>query len=434
MAKQLEHVLYVYMNGIQVGVLQQLPNDLSFVYQDDWLHNKNARPISLSMPLREETYIGDVVYNYFDNLLPDSVLIRKRIQARFQIKTNECFDVLSYIGSDCVGALQFLKEQKDFNQLKIKAKKIDNVAIADLLKNYQSAPLGMGALSNFRISIAGAQEKTALLWYQDQWYVPEENTPTSHIIKLPIGMIKHSNIDLSDSVENEWLCLKILSAYDLPVNEASIEYFEKTKALVVERFDRVWDKDKKWLLRLPQEDFCQVLGMPSSLKYESDGGPGIIQIMKILEGSKAVKTDRYQFMKTVFLFWILGAIDGHAKNFSILIEAGGRYKLTPIYDVISAYPLAIKRQLEWKELKMAMSLKSKNTHYHWHNMTLEHWLTMADKCQFPKEEMYNIINEVCDKMEFVIKTVSELLPAMFPFDISQAIFDGMRKCKSKIKH
>lgn len=433
MTKQLKHVLYVYMNGIQVGILQQLSNNLAFTYEDDWLHNENSRPISLSMPLREEAYVGDIVYNYFDNLLPDNVLIRKRIQARFQIKTNECFDVLSYIGADCVGALQFIKTPQDLKSHQIKAIKIDSKGIEKLLKNYQSAPLGMDISSNFRISIAGAQEKTALLWYQNQWYLPEGNTPTSHIFKLPIGMINHSNIDLSDSVENEWLCLKILSAFDLPTNEASIEYFEETKALVVKRFDRVWDEDKKWLFRLPQEDFCQVLGIPSSLKYESDGGPGIAQIMKILEGSKNVKIDRYQFMKSTFVFWILGAIDGHAKNFSVAIEAGGRYKLTPIYDVISAYPLATMRQLDWKELKMAMSLKSQNTHYHWYNIQLRHWFSMADKCQFAKDDMQKIIDEVFGNIDSVIAEVSDLLPATFPHDISNAIFDGMRKCKSRIK-
>ena len=75
---------------------------------------------------------------------------------------------------------------------------------------------------DFRISIAGAQEKTALLWHQEKWCLPQSTTPTSHIIKLPIGQIKHAGIDLSESIENEWLCLKILSAYNLPVNHAKI--------------------------------------------------------------------------------------------------------------------------------------------------------------------------------------------------------------------
>ncbi len=424
--------LYLYMNGIQVGILQQLSNDLKFTYVKEWLQDENARPISLSMPLRESSFSGDIVYNYFDNLLPDNVSIRKRIQARFQARTNECFELLSYIGADCVGALQFLRKPEEIDIENIQASKIDDETIAKLLKNYQSAPLGMDVNSNFCISIAGAQEKTALLWYKNQWYLPQKHTPTSHIIKLPIGYIKHANIDLNESVENEWLCLKILSMYDLPANEAAIQYFHDVKTLVVKRFDRNWAPKKQWLFRLPQEDLCQVLGVPSSLKYESDGGPGIAQVMKVLEGSNNVLADRQQFMKSVFLFWILGAIDGHAKNFSIMIEAGGRYHLSPLYDVMSAYPVAAKRQLEWKELKMGMALKGKNTHYHWYNIQLRHWLSMADKCKFPQENMQAIIDEIFDKMEEVISKVTQLLPSNFPAHISDPIFEGMRKVKKRV--
>lgn len=427
--KQLTHELYVYLNGSVAGILQQLKNDLRFTYDPDWLNKSDARPVSLSMPLREAPYNGDIVYNYFDNLLPDSVLIRKRIQTRFQTKTNESFELLSYIGADCVGALQFLKEKQKLDVNKINAKKIDKKSIANLLKQYKTAPLGMQENSNFRISIAGAQEKTALLRYQNQWYLPEGATPTTHLIKLPIGMIPHANIDLSESVENEWLCLKILSAYGLPTNETTIEYFDEVKALVVKRFDRAWEKNEKSLIRLPQEDMCQVLGIPSSLKYESDGGPGMMEIMKVLEGSRTSQSDRYRFMKSVFLFWVLGAIDGHAKNFSVFIETGGRYRLTPLYDVMSAYPIAAKRQLEWKDLKMAMSLKSKNNHYHWHSIQLRHWLTMADQCQFAQHDMKTIMDEVFDRMDEIIEIVSQDLTLQFPAYISEPLFKGMRKLR-----
>jgi len=91
---------------------------------------------------------------------------------------------------------------------------------------------------DFRISIAGAQEKMALLWHNNQWQRPIGATPTSHILKLPIGKIEHNNIDLSDSNENEWLCLEILRAFGLPVPEIKIETFEDMKALIVKRFDR----------------------------------------------------------------------------------------------------------------------------------------------------------------------------------------------------
>jgi len=433
MARKKTHQnLYVYMNGIHVGILtRESSGILVFTYDNDWLSWEGTRPISLSMPLTEIPYKGQVVECYFDNLLPDSDIIRKRIQARFSMPSDNCFDLLSHIGADCIGALQLLTQSKVTNIKKIQANPISDKDIAKLLKHYQTAPLGMDRETDFRISIAGAQEKTALLWHQEKWYLPQGSTPTNHIIKLPIGYIKHSNIDLTDSIENEWLCLKILSAYHLPVNYARIVNFDDVKTLIVERFDRRWAENGKWLMRLPQEDLCQALGIAPGLKYESDGGPGIQSIMDLLLGSQNALTDRIQLMKTVFLFWVMGATDGHAKNFSISIEPQGRYKLTPLYDVISAYPIADKRQLEWRALKMAMSLKGKNRHYLWSNFQIRHWLSTAVQCQFSETIMQNIMDDVFDNMENVISQVADSLPNHFPEQISESIFAGMRQIKNR---
>jgi len=430
--KKQQQTLYVYMNGIRVGTLaRELNNTLTFTYDQDWLIWDGARPISLSMPLTEIPYKGHLVDCYFDNLLPDSNLIRKRIQARFSVPSDNCFDLLAQIGTDCIGALQLLTQVKVTNVKTVRANPINDKNIATLLKHYQTAPLGMDRETDFRISIAGAQEKTALLWHQNKWFLPQGTTPTNYIIKLPIGQIKHSGIDLSDSVENEWLCLKILAAYNLPVNDAHIVNFEDVKTLVISRFDRRWSEDGKWIIRLPQEDLCQALGVAPGLKYESDGGPGIQAIMNFLLGSQNALLDRKQFMKSVFLFWVMGAIDGHAKNFSISIESQGRYQLTPLYDVMSAYPLAAKRQLEWRDLKMAMALKSKNKHYLWSNIQIRHWFAMAAQCQFPESIMQNIIDDVFDNMETVINQVTVSLPKNFPKQISEPIFNGMRQIKNR---
>lgn len=426
------HQLYVYMNGIHVGILaREYTNQLIFIYDKSWLSNEYSRPISLSMPLTEAPYKGDLVEHYFDNLLPDSRVIRERIQTRFQAPSEKCFDLLSEIGADCVGALQLLTNPQTTNIKEIKATPINDAEIAKLLKQYRTAPLGMDRNRDFRISIAGAQEKTALLWHNNQWNLPQGVTPTSHIIKLPIGKINHSNIDLTGSVENEWLCLKILAAYDMPVNNAEITVFQDVNTLVVERFDRHWSEDRTWLMRLPQEDMCQALGKSAANKYENEGGPGINEIMDILTGSVNAINDRRIFMKAVFLYWVIGAIDGHGKNFSISIEPKGRYKLTPLYDVISAYPLASKRQLEWKELKMAMSLNGKNIHYHWNEIQPRHWLETAKKCQLSERIMQEIIDETFENMETVISEVEKIIPVVFPKETSEPIFIGMRKLRDR---
>lgn len=426
--------LYVYMNGRKVGCLTRSASGrLLFTYGQEWLDSELRRPLSLSMPLTPEAYAGDVVESYFDNLLPDSQPIRNRIQARFAAGSNRCFDLLWHVGRDCVGALQLFPEDiTAVDVQRVEAVPLSDAEIADILRNYQTMPLGMGRDRDFRISIAGAQEKTAFLLHEDKWCLPVGTTPTSHIFKLPIGMIVHSGMDLSDSVENEWLCHLILKEYGLSVAHAEIRTFDNVKVLVVERFDRRWAEDRSWLIRLPQEDMCQALGVPPALKYESDGGPGMERIMTLLLGSSEGLTDRKTFMTLQVLFWLMGAIDGHAKNFSVFLMPGGNYRLTPAYDVISAYPLLAKRQLKRQNLKMAMAVKGKSSHYQWQKILHRHWLSMAARCRFPVEEMAAVIDELLERMDEVIANVSSRLPASFPSDVGAAIFDGMRDARDRM--
>jgi serine/threonine-protein kinase HipA len=425
--------LFVYMNDYEVGeYIQHKSGAQEFIYSDAWIeHAALAVPLSLSLPLTEKKHKGDKVYNYFENLLPDSKDIRKRIQARFGAKTDKPFDLLSSIGKDCIGAIQLMSEKADVNVKNISGTPLSENVIAEELKNYKTLPLGMSQDNEFRISLAGAQEKTALLWHDRQWQRPIGATPTTHIFKLPIGKIEHSGIDLSDSVENEWLCLEILRAFGLPVPKVEIENFEDIRVLIVERFDRELADDKNWIIRLPQEDMCQANGIAPGLKYESDGGPGISNIMDILKSSIHPEADRKQFMQSVFLFCLLGAIDGHAKNFSIFLKQGGRFQLTPVYDVISAYPLADKRQLEYQDIKMAMALHSKNTHYHWDKIMRRHWFAESKKVDFPEATMKDIIDESISKVDNVITEISSSLPNDFPKHISDPIFENMKKAALK---
>ena len=169
---------------------------------------------------------------------------------------------------------------------------------------------------DFRISVAGAQEKTALLRMGEQWCIPQGATPTTHIIKLPIGEIKQPM--------RRWICVKAwimsICAWRWPENwawrcrEAEIITTPRIRALAVTRFDRRWAQEGRVLLRLPQEDLCQAFGLPSAMKYESDSGPGIAAIMTFLLGSSEALKDRYDFMKFMVFQWLTGATDGHAKT------------------------------------------------------------------------------------------------------------------------
>ncbi|MDC0357776.1 type II toxin-antitoxin system HipA family toxin [Oligoflexia bacterium] len=425
--------LYVHMNGHAVGTLTQLSRGtLEFTYFEAWLQSDLRRPISLSLPLSPTSYTGDIVYNFFDNLLPDNLDIRERIQKKYNAKTSQSFDLLSHIGRDCVGALQLCPNPSPVDVRTITADKVCEEEIAHIIRNYGSNPLGMNADDEFRISIAGVQEKTALLKQADGWYRPRQATPTTHIIKLPIGFIQHQNMDLSDSVENEWLCQEIIRAFGVPIAKSSPELFSGEKVLVVERFDRKWAEDHSWIVRIPQEDMCQVFHTAPALKYESDGGPGIEQIMNLLVGSTKSQADRETFLTAQLLFWLLAAIDGHAKNFSIVLEQGGAFQLTPLYDVISAYPLIAKNQLQLQKISLAMALTSRNRHYRWNEIQKRHLLSTAKRCRFSEVTMQAIIDRVCDQLDDVIAKVEQLLPVSFPDSVATPIFDGMRKAKAQL--
>ncbi|WP_305458328.1 type II toxin-antitoxin system HipA family toxin [Photobacterium leiognathi] len=424
-------VLTVAMNGILVGSLTKASSGaISFQYDPSWLSRPGARAISLSMPLRHDAYHGDIPYNFFDNLLPDNEEIRSRIQSRFQAATKRPFDLLSTIGGDCVGAIQLYPPQHSLQDVRqIQAEPLTESRMAQVLRGYQSdAPLGMlDDMDDFRISIAGAQEKTGLLWYQDQWHLPLGSTSTSHILKLPIGILPHKNIDLSDSCENEWLCLKIAAAFGFEVNDANIIYVEEIKALALTRFDRRWSQDGSWLMRLPQEDMCQALGVAPALKYESDGGPNIASIMQFLLGSRTSTQDREVFFKAQILFWLLAAIDGHGKNFSLFLEPESRYSMTSLYDIISAYPLMDSNSIPKQKAKMAMALTGTKKYYKWQTIQPRHFLSTAKAVGFSTQRANELMSEMKNQAPSVIEKVRQQLPNDFPTEISESIFNGVLK-------
>lgn len=152
--------LTVLMNGIPVGRLNRSAKGIiSFGYDEDWLSDRNRRPLSLSLPLTTQVYSGDRVENYFDNLLPDNMTLRNRLQARVGASSTRAFDLLSHIGRDCVGAVQLVPEGETPNVKMITADRVDETKIEDILKSYAAMPLGVDIDADFRLSVAGPRKK-----------------------------------------------------------------------------------------------------------------------------------------------------------------------------------------------------------------------------------------------------------------------------------
>jgi len=424
------------MNGELVGHwTARIAGPYDFTYAQEWLDSPSVRPLSLSMPLRapQQPYRGTVVRAFFDNLLPDSEQIRQRIQARYGTASTEPFHLLAEVGRDCIGAVQLLPEDRQPEDLKrIDGEPVSDDEIEGLLVN-AVAPGRLQDEDDFRISLAGTQEKTAFLYHKGRWFKPKGSTPTTHIFKLPMGMMGAAGIDLSTSVENEWLCAQILREYGISIARCERAQFGNQRVLVVERFDRRLASDKNWIVRLPQEDMCQATGTPSAQRYESDGGPGIRTIMDLLLGSDNSEADRQDFFRTQLLFWMLCAIDGHAKNFSVFIEAGGGYRLTPRYDVLSAYPFLGHgaNRLPRERARMAMAWLGVNRHYRWHEIMRRHIEETARRCGLG-ETVKGILSGLIEATPRVTETVSKLLPQDFPAHVSEPILKGLHDAADRL--
>lgn len=427
-------ILGVWMNGLQVGRWKVNTQGVhEFKYERSWLDSEDARPISLSLPLAPADYAygGKLVESFFDNLLPDSSEIRQRIRSRYGASSVSTFDLLAEVGRDCVGAIQLLRDgEEPVGTKRIEAREVDSSEIEAILQGVtQATGIGLRSIDDsFRISIAGAQEKTALLYHDGSWKVPLGATPTTHILKLPLGKIGGLGIDMRGSVENEWLCSRLAESLGLKTARCEVGRFGDATVLVVERFDRRPAPDGSWIMRLPQEDFCQVTGTASTGKYESDGGPGIEGIMRLLLGSQDAAKDRADFLKAQIFFWLIAAPDGHAKNFSVFIERGGRFRLTPLYDIMSAYPVMGHGSglLPPEKLKLAMAFFGKNRHYEWAKIGPRHIRETARRCGMG-EAIDEIIEALTASIPQAVAKLSATLPPGFPDEIAGPIFKGIEQ-------
>jgi serine/threonine-protein kinase HipA len=296
-------------------------------------------------------------------------------------------------------------------------------------------PLGQDdELDDLRLSIAGAQEKSALLWHQGQWQRPLGSTPTTHILKLPMGLVGAMRADMRTSVENEWLCSRIMQGFGLPVAQCEIAQFEDMKVLVVERFDRRPSADGNWIVRLPQEDFCQATGTSPLQKYQADAGPGISKIMEILLGSELAEQDRLNFFKTQLVFWLLAATDGHAKNFSIFHLPGGRFRATPLYDVLSAHPIlgTGANTLAPQRAELAMAVRGTQNYYNLRQIQRRHWLHHSGQVGLGTAAAEGVIEELLVAVDGVVASAYAQIPAGYPMDLADAILQGLVRQRDRL--
>jgi len=427
----------VWLAGHLAGELRRTrTGEVQFAYSPSWCVRPDVYPLSYSLPLSHGTDVqaGPHVAAFFENLLPDSDRIRARLARGFEAASTTAFDLLTVLGRDCAGAIEVTSGMA-FPASASAGAALSRAELAEILR---CATGGAGAADNDvhlpAVALAGAQEKTAFAKVEGAWYMPSAGRPSTHIFKVPLGLVGNMRADMSASVENEWLCAQLLAAYGLPVAGCEIEVFEGQKALVVERFDRRLDRRGGETVRVHQEDLCQAAGVAPEYKYESDGGPGIARALRLMQAKGVSEEDQHVFFTAQILFWMMGATDGHAKNFSLVLEGGRPPRLAPLYDVLSIYPILGQgaNQMAWQRAKLAMAIRSKNTHYHLKNILRRHWGGMAARCGL-NLDVEALLSKLVDRTPKVLACCGEGLPPGFPVRVADTIFTGLTLSAAKLK-
>ena len=317
-----DEALDLYWGEQHVGRLYDT-QPLSFTYRQEWLETPGASSLSPRLPVTQQAHSGDDVLAYFENLLPEGEL-RRYIELSHH--TTTIFGLLKSVGGDTASGYLLLPQGEAPQPARYRQTSWQ--AIKTLLDNDMQGELPGQLVHNARISLAGAQYKLLLMIGNDgRPAIPEGSAPSSHLLKPDITGLK----GVWCSALNETLCMQLAAALSLNVAETSFQ--PETRACLIKRYDRVPDEHGN-LQRYHQLDFCQLAGTPSTLKYESDGGPSLIQCRQLLQRAGAPAKDLQRLIRWFFYNLLIGNNDSHAKNLSLLQTPQG-VRLAPFYDLMS---------------------------------------------------------------------------------------------------
>ncbi|EOX3117455.1 HipA domain-containing protein [Vibrio parahaemolyticus] len=416
-------ILYAHAtnNNMLVGqFVQRSKTNLSFSYSDEWLAYDSAFPLSLSLPLVRGECSSLNALNFIHNLLPDLKEERLSLAQSVGVQSNDAFNLLSKVGHDCTGGISFT-ENREAPNLGWEYREISASELNELVTQRKSF---LPFFGGYRPCISGTQRKTTLTRLNGKWYVPQGKSISSHIIKYPMDTIAQSNsvLDMSSSVENEFICTQIAKELGFKVPDMEIITTESgAKALAVKRFDRCFGDGV--VSRIHQEDFCQIFGVPEHQKYQAENNLGVSKVVDVLSLSVKSKANNHDFFKFMVLQCLLGATDGHLKNFSVHIAPGGHYQLTPFYDLLSAYPAVGANGLNKRKLKLAMGLKaSRGYKYHINKIFLRHIEQTASQFGISKADCHEISSDFLAQFSNALSHIDKRFPEKKFTLVKDAIF------------
>ena len=428
--------LVVVLWGAEIGRMTSDRNGrLHFAYADAWRERRDAMPLSLSMPLAAREHAHKPVSAYLWGLLPDNESVLRRWGQRFQVSPRNPFALIANVGEDCAGAVQFVRTERLDSVLgggPMQVEWLDDEGVAErlrLLREDRGAWRGPSDTGQF--SLSGAQAKTAFLLDEGRYGVPSGRTPTTHILKPPLR-------EFPGHVENEHFCMALARDLGMATALSEVRRFRDELAIVVTRYDRARTADlasaaaaraasaaarvagpeeggdesavaaeaaaasaeasalaelakTQPILRLHQEDMCQALAVPPISKYQNEGGPTPQQITELLRGSSSnSRDDVTAFVDALGFNWIIAGTDAHAKNYSLLLAAGGQVRLAPLYDLARALPYP---SLDIQRIRLAMKIGST---YRIRDIRGRHWRELCRALRIDEDETIERIDAMAE--------------------------------------
>jgi serine/threonine-protein kinase HipA len=391
---------------------------VTFAYDERWRDADDAYPLSLSMPLALKEHGHAKTDPFLWGLLPDNEKVLDTWGKKFHVSARNAFGLIANVGEDCAGAVQFVRPERVATILGKAQPEIQWLTVAEVAQRLRSLREDHVAWRSPRdtgqFSLAGAQPKTALLLEKGRWAVPSGRVPTTHILKPPTE-------EFDGHAENEHFCLELGRAVGLPVANSQIMHFQGEIAIVLERFDRV-QVNNVWR-RVHQEDTCQALSVPPTLKYQNEGGPGIRDIAELLKQSSSnVQDDVRTFLDSVYFNWLIAGTDAHAKNYALLIASGGRVRLAPLYDIASILPY---EDIDIERAKLAMKIGNE---YKLRNIGLYNWRKLANELRIEPEAMISRIDGIAQQL---LDQIPEVGARMRKEGLKHAIIDRLSKDLAK---
>ncbi len=379
----------VFLNDKYIGTLEKDGNGgMIFQYSDN-----TDRILSLSLPIQKEPFDNRQCKGFFNGLLPESEHTRIAIGKKYGINSKNDFSMLQAIGYDCAGAVSFfdngdkqtpskyLQETYQINYTPLSENELEK-----LINELPQKPLATG-FEDMRLSLAGAQDKTSVIVVNGQIGLPKNNVPTSHILKPAIN-------GFNETIENEFICLKSAQGLGINVPDFKIGYANKTKYLLIQRYDRTIIDNK--IKRIHQEDFCQASDISSAYKYQAEGGVDYKRCFEILRMTSQPAVAISQFIQLMIFNYLIGNNDAHGKNFSILHYDTSKIRFAPAYDILCSqvYP----------ELSNKMAMKI-GGHYKHNEILLRHFEKLANENDISFTQLKKVIKNQCEILPSIVNIV-----------------------------